>query len=76
MWVGLDRDQDVVGSSHHEVPAQKALQEAAFAAAPGPKHVAEEDVALGLFLLQVDAFVTCDCGYGGGRGGMSPEALV
>lgn len=47
--------------THLQVPAKESLEEAALPAAPCPQHVATEDATLGLFLLQVDAFVTSHC---------------
>lgn len=41
-----------------QVPAKESLEEATLAAASRPQHVAAEDTALGLFLLQINALVT------------------
>lgn len=41
-----------------QVPAEESLKEAAFPAASCAQHVAAEDAALSLFLLQIDALVT------------------
>ena len=48
-------------STDLQVSAQESLKEAALPAAPGPEDVTAEDAALGLFLLQIDALVTCHC---------------
>lgn len=45
-------------STDLQVLAQEGLEEATLPAAPGSQDVAAEDTALGLFLLQIDAFVT------------------
>lgn len=45
-------------STRLQVPAEERLKEGALPTAPRPQHVAAEDAALRLFLLQVNAFVT------------------
>lgn len=42
-----------------QIPAQESLEEATLPTAPSPQDVAAEDTALGLFLLQINALVTC-----------------
>lgn len=46
-------------STDLQVLSQEGLEEATLPAVPGSQDVAAEDAALGLFLLQIDALVTC-----------------
>lgn len=49
----------VIISTYLQVLSQKSLEESTLPAASGPQDVAAEDAALGLFLLQINAFVPC-----------------
>lgn len=49
----------VIISTYLQVLSKESLEESTLPAASGPQDVAAEDAALGLFLLQINAFVPC-----------------
>lgn len=52
---------DSIVSNYHEVSTQEGLEEAALPTAHVSKHVTAEDIALGLFLLQVNLLSSGHC---------------
>lgn len=46
-------------STYLQILSQESLKKSTLPTASGPQDIAAEDTALGLFLLQINALVTC-----------------